>query len=58
MHFTSAIAQKIMSFLLLCYSELVQGKLIEIHFTTFGKISGAKIQTCKHVEIEKIANIT
>jgi hypothetical protein len=29
-------------------SQLVQGKLIEIHFTTSGKIRGAKIQTCKY----------
>jgi hypothetical protein len=26
---------------------MLQGKLIEIHFSETGKISGAKIQTCK-----------
>lgn len=26
---------------------LLQGKLIEIHFSVTGKISGASIQTCK-----------
>lgn len=26
---------------------MFQGKLIEIHFSETGKISGAKIQTCK-----------
>lgn len=31
-------------------SDLVQGKLIEIHFSTMGKICGAKIQTCKHLK--------
>lgn len=31
---------------------MVQGKLTEIHFTEMGKISGAEIQTCKHVEFE------
>ena len=34
---------------------MVQGKLIELHFSTFGKICGAKIQTCKHVYSEYIA---
>lgn len=29
-------------------SHLMQGKLIEIHFSSAGKICGAKIQTCKH----------
>lgn len=28
-------------------SFIMQGKLIEIHFSVTGKISGAKIQTCK-----------
>ena len=27
--------------------DVLQGKLIEIHFSETGKISGAKIQTCK-----------
>ncbi|KHG19058.1 Myosin-2 heavy chain [Gossypium arboreum] len=27
------------------------GKLIDIHFTASGKISGANIQTCKHVQL-------
>ncbi|XVF70406.1 hypothetical protein PTKIN_Ptkin11bG0159000 [Pterospermum kingtungense] len=31
------------------------GKLIEIHFTTLGKISGAKIQTCKHSRVAQLA---
>ncbi|GMI63685.1 ARABIDOPSIS THALIANA MYOSIN 1, myosin 2, ARABIDOPSIS THALIANA MYOSIN 4 [Hibiscus trionum] len=30
------------------------GKLIEIHFTTLGKISGAKIQTCKHSRVVQL----
>lgn len=28
----------------------MQGKLIEIHFGAMGKICGAKVQTCKHVQ--------
>ncbi|XVF78057.1 hypothetical protein PTKIN_Ptkin14bG0097700 [Pterospermum kingtungense] len=31
------------------------GKLIEIHFTALGKISGAKIQTCKHSRVVQLA---
>jgi myosin-5 len=30
---------------------MLQGKLIEIHFSETGKISGAKIQTCKISQI-------
>lgn len=30
---------------------MLQGKLIEIHFSETGKISGAKIQTCKILEL-------
>lgn len=29
-------------------SALLQGKLIEISFSSAGEICGAKIQTCKH----------
>ena len=32
----------------------VQGKLIEIHFSTMGKICGAKIQTCKTVWVKYV----
>ncbi|KAG4204083.1 hypothetical protein ERO13_A04G025900v2 [Gossypium hirsutum] len=32
------------------------GKLIDIHFTASGKISGANIQTCKHVLLEKVSS--
>lgn len=28
-------------------SELVQGKLMEIHFSANGKICGAKLETCE-----------
>ncbi|KAF2285940.1 hypothetical protein GH714_009103 [Hevea brasiliensis] len=31
------------------------GKLIEIHFSTLGKICGAKIQTCKHSRVVQLA---
>ncbi|XWS27952.1 hypothetical protein CRYUN_Cryun25bG0024500 [Craigia yunnanensis] len=31
------------------------GKLFEIHFNTLGKISGAKIQTCKHSRVVQLA---
>lgn len=33
-------------------SNFAQGKLIEIHFSSLGKICGAKIQTCKEFEFE------
>ena len=32
----------------------MQGKLIEIHFSTMGKICGAKIQTCKTVWVKYV----
>lgn len=37
---------------------LAQGKLIEIHFSTEGKICGAKIQTCKYVQVKWIVSIS
>ncbi|PPR82450.1 hypothetical protein GOBAR_AA38264 [Gossypium barbadense] len=36
--------------------SLLKGKLIDIHFTASGKISGANIQTCKHRLNLKMAN--
>ncbi|PON96531.1 Myosin head, motor domain containing protein [Trema orientale] len=32
------------------------GKLIEIHFSTLGKICGANFQTCKHSRVVQLAN--
>ncbi|MBA0722063.1 hypothetical protein Golax_009545, partial [Gossypium laxum] len=38
------------------HCSLLKGKLIDIHFTALGKISGANIQTCKHVLLEKVSS--
>ncbi|KAF5949106.1 hypothetical protein HYC85_015063 [Camellia sinensis] len=36
--------------------DVVQGKLIEIHFSAMGKICGAQIQTCKHSRVVQLAH--